>query len=125
MFLPINSNSVFFFFASKNETLNNKIIEPRVPINLMKGENSKKKRICVGRTVSDCLSGIMDIKYNDILSIYLCNPDKDAIYFPTIIDVPDIYTTGEFWLTEPIKLKFVYKVQIINMYNNQFFYKKL
>lgn len=95
----------------------NKIIKeftPRVPIekNRMVGEDRVSERICVGKTIEDCLSAFPKGGYvllgdsHTMMRVYEFDEndvEKENIISPTELffseKVPDAWVTGEYWIT--------------------------
>lgn len=112
-------NNVSLFHVSEKD-LNNKVLTPRVPRNswfIDNGyEDGKTPRICVAKTIDNCLTALGDDIKDMIFNVYsLEKADKDLITkIPTKEEVPDVEITNEIWILNEAKCKFLYKIKILN-----------
>lgn len=93
------------------------VLSPRVPEYVMSGEDEDMERICAAPTIMGCINAILlpigvndknIFEYYEIFNIekqeypvwvYAANvPCKDIIQ-PTEKDLPDVFITGELWIT--------------------------
>lgn len=96
--------------------LDGKIIYPSIPKNFMTDngyEDNKTKRVCFATSIDGCLRAL-NMKCQDmILKVYV--PDEKVnIYHPKVSEVPDVKITGEVWVTEPVKLKCIGIIKVID-----------
>jgi ribosomal protein S18 acetylase RimI-like enzyme len=107
--------STMYFLSDKN--MDGKTLAPRVPNNfLIKNgyEDSITPRICFAGSIDKALMAISrNLKDEELYVHEPKNINKKAIYKPTIKEVPDVKITGEIWYTEPVELKCVGKIHVI------------
>lgn len=102
-----------FYFVSTDSNLDGITIQPRIPLNKMETENNETKRICVSTSIAGCLLATPRYEENEIVYVYSC--DSFIYMQPSIVDVPDVPTTGEIWILEPIKLSYFTKIKVQNV----------
>lgn len=107
------SSSHLFFLSEDNH--DGKTLTPRVPSNfLTKGgyEDSKTPRVCFSTHIDGALIGLsQNLKGK---TFYVHKPENDVDYHtPTLSEVPDSKVTNEVWVTEPVKIKCVGKIEVI------------
>jgi DNA-directed RNA polymerase specialized sigma54-like protein len=95
---------MYFFVSSRS--LNNKILQPRIPKNRLtkdSREDNITPRICVSKSLLGCIEST-DIysKYNRIY-VHIC--DSNSVIQPTREQVNDSYLLGEEWIIKPTEMK--------------------
>ena len=82
---------------------------PKIPDYPMNGEDNTTKRICVCPTILGCIKALylpsaID-NYKDVIdkganiSVYYADIPMSYLYQPTEKEVPDVFETGELWIT--------------------------
>lgn len=115
-------------------------ITPKVPKTALPDENQTTPRICVGKTIEDCFTGIgllgafrrclnknPDTKSyendDEIYPVIICEFHDDIpenkYVTPTETQLPDIKTTNEKWLLKPTKPSKIY-IKWLNAYSIDF-----
>ena len=91
-----------------------KTFKPRVPESICDDpelENQKVKRVCFSSSLSGAYRAISDVVgYEDILYVHIPeNIDEiisnNKLIKPSEDDVFDVHETGEYWITQKVKLK--------------------
>lgn len=99
--------STIFYHISEMYLGNTVSMSPRIPINQMTkifGEDSVTPRICVGRTIDNCLTAIGYDLLGKKLFVYEIEIDVEeelgnfGMKYPTAKEVPDVATHHEVWL---------------------------
>ena len=96
-----------------DDNCNNKIFKPRIPksaIDDPKYENQKIKRVCFSSSMA---GAVRAISYGDVRFIqYVHVPENiddiinsGNLYKPDDTEVYDTYYTGEYWVTQKVKMK--------------------
>lgn len=98
-----------YFFISRRSH-DNKILKPRIPKNRMPSEDDKTPRICVSTSIAGCLAAVQGLKEGNTVYIHTCT--SEAIIQPTNDQVPDIFFTGEVWITESVEMELIGKIKI-------------
>lgn len=102
-----------YFISEKN--MDGEVLQPRIPDNFFTKngyEDKTTKRVCFSSSIDGCLMGLsMNCKNK---TFFVHTPEDDNIDFitPTIKQVPDSKITGEKWVTKPVKIKCVSKIQV-------------
>lgn len=94
---------------------------PSIPRNIADGENDYTPRICCCTSVTQCINALHTIPYDiseaekGYLDLYLyeANIPVEDIYQPNMIELADVWTTGELWILKPTVFNKIshYKVQ--------------
>lgn len=91
-------------------------INPSIPNNFMTKngyEENKTKRVCFAPSVDQCLMGLSRNCEGEEFYVYA--PDGDyKTYTPSIKEVPDVKITGEVWIKEPVNVKCVGKIKVLD-----------
>ena len=98
----------YFFISRKNH--DNKILNPRIPKNRMPSEDEKTARICVSTSIAGCLAAVHGLKEGNTVYIHTC--ESNQVIHPTKDQVPDVFFTGEIWITEPVQMNLIGKIKI-------------
>lgn len=98
----------YFFISRKNH--DNKILNPRIPKNRMPSEDEKTARTCVSTSIAGCLAAVHSLKEGNIVYIHTC--ESNQVIQPTKDQVPDVFFTGEIWITEPVEMNLIGKIKI-------------
>lgn len=98
----------YFFISRKNH--DNKILNPRIPKNRLPSEDEKTARICVSTSITGCLAAVQGLKEGNTVYIHTC--ESNEIIQPTKDQVPDVYFTGEIWITESVQMELIGKIKI-------------
>lgn len=98
----------YFFISRKSH--DNKILDPRVPKNRMPSEDDKTARICVSTSIAGCLAAVQGLKEGNTVYIHICTSNQ--VIQPTKDQVPDVFFTGEIWITEPVEMHLIGKIKI-------------
>lgn len=96
--------------------MNNKTLTPRIPDNYFTKngyEDNKIARVCFTDTIDKSLMAIsMRCKG---LELYVHVPiEKHSTYKPNTSQVPDSKITGETWIKEPVKIKCIGVISVID-----------
>ena len=114
-------NNNYNLFHVSEEDLSCKILIPRIPKNCWLIDNgyedNKTSRICVAKSIDDCLTAIGDDIKDMIFNVYaLEKVDEDLIVKkPTKEEVPDVEVTNELWVLNKAKCKFLYKIKVCSI----------
>ena len=111
----IQINSKLIFHLSQKD-LDGSTLYPRIPDNYMTQngfEDCKTKRISFSKSIDGALIGISANLKNKEFFVY--QPIKENVKIQNITnkEVPDALLTGEIWVIEPIKIKKICKIRII------------
>ena len=98
----------YFFISRKNH--DNKILNPRIPKNRLLSEDEKTARICVSTSIAGCLAAVHGLKEGNTVYIHTC--ESNQVIHPTKDQVPDVFFTGEIWITEPVEMNLIGKIKI-------------
>lgn len=102
------------YFITK-ENMDGKTLTPRVPKNYFTEngyEDSQTKRVSFAPSINQCLMGLSQNVTGQRYYVYEPESRKDLdIYQPNPRAVPDSVHTGELWVTSPVKLKRVGKIE--------------
>lgn len=98
-----------YFFISRRSH-DNKILKPRIPKNRMPSEDDKTARICVSTSIAGCLAAVQGLKEGNTIYIHTC--ESNQVIQPTVDQVPDIFFTGEVWITESVEMELIGKIKI-------------
>lgn len=101
----------YFFISRKNH--DNKTLNPRIPKNRMPSEDDKTARICVSTSIAGCLAAVQGLKEGNIVYIHTCKSNQ--VIQPTKDLVPDVFFTGEIWITEPVQMYLIGKIKITHV----------
>ncbi|MDD2181110.1 MAG: hypothetical protein PHW32_01945 [Bacilli bacterium] len=107
--------------------LNNKILYPRIPQNFMTRnayEENSTKRVSFSTSISGALTGISSNL--DGKEFYIHEPiSYDNLILKEISNdqVPDQSLTDEIWVLNPVKLKVIGKIKVINSKSDTYKYK--
>lgn len=128
------SNKIKNLYHLSETNHDDKVFKPRIPDTVWINywgtpeEDIKTKRICFSKTISGAFLAI-DFK-GKYRTLYLHIPEniknipESKIVFPTEEQVPDAEYTREVWITCPIKMKCIAKIQIgYNESNDKTFYQ--
>lgn len=93
---------------------------PVVPHRLMRGENNTTKRICVAKSIKDCIYASPyslhgdGVPYFSVFRVFEFDIDKnDEAFLDTFEiedDVPDAYESNECWIVRPITASRMYYI---------------
>lgn len=98
----------YFFLSRKSH--DNKTLNPRIPKNRMPSEDDKTPRICVSTSIAGCLAAVHTLKEGNTVYIHTC--ESNEIIQPTKDQVPDVFFTGEIWITESVQMHLIGKIKI-------------
>lgn len=126
----LNYNQLYkeLYFVSSEFFEENEIIFPRVPTNyfiLNHYEDYLTPRICFGRSINDCLMSLAKDLKNEKLYVYNISEDSD-ITSPLVAPihiVPDYEITHEIWVTNPIKLNCIGRIEVKDSTGEGYEYK--
>ena len=94
------------------------MLEPSISDNFMTKngyEENKTPRVCFAPSIDQCLMAMSaNIKDKGYYVYIPYNIDVNKLRKPTVKDVPDSTITGEVWSLEPIKVKCVGKIKVLN-----------
>ena len=76
-------------------------------------EDGKIKRVCFAKSIDGSLRGMSQNLKGIKLYVHIPDGNYD-VYNPTIKEVPDCKITGEVWIKEPVKLKCIGLIEVIN-----------
>lgn len=125
---------MIFYHISENIYDDIDTFIPRVPLSILKNENSTKKRICIAKSIKDCLSGLnyhTSVNYmfneseenesyvgNRIIKVYEFDINEDDINLLNYKDirnyVPDSLESKEYWYLNILKPKKSYMINIVD-----------
>jgi hypothetical protein len=96
--------------------MNGKILTPRIPKNFLTDngfEDNKTKRVCFTQSIDNCLLSLSINCKNKMF--YVHTPVGNySVYYPTRAQVPDVDITREIWVCEPVELKCLGKILVID-----------
>lgn len=107
-----------YYHVSKQD-LDGVVLNPRVPINswfIDNGyEDCKTPRICVAKSIDDCLTAIGDNIKDMVLNVYIIEPVSEElkIKHPSKKEVPDVEITNEIWILNKAKCNFYKKIKVL------------
>ena len=107
-------------FHVSEENLNNKVLTPRIPTNswfIDNGyEDNKTPRICVTKSIDNCLIAIGDDIKDMVLNVYVLEKvDEELITKkPSKEEVPDVEVTNELWILNKARCKFLFRIKVGN-----------
>lgn len=116
-----------YYHVSKQD-LDGVILNPRIPTNcwfIDNGyEDSKTPRICVAKSIDNCLTAIGDDIKDMVLNVYIIEPINEELKTkkPSKEEVPDVEITNEIWILNKAKCKFYKKIKILDVLK-EFTYK--
>lgn len=109
----VESSNQLYHISNRKGITN---INPSIPNNFMTKngyEENKTKRVCFAPSVDQCLMGLSRNCEGEEFYVYA--PDGDyKIYTPSIKEVPDVKITGEVWIKEPVNVKCVGKIKVLD-----------
>lgn len=115
-----NIDEYKYYHLSKESDLS--IVEPSIPDNYMtknKFEDHKTKRVCFAPSINQCLMAISRNLTGETFYVYtLYESDYKKIKKPSVNQVPDVNITGEVWITEPVKVKYIGKIRVTGASTN-------
>ena len=97
-----------------SEFKNIEMLIPSIPSNYLtdKGyEDNTTPRVCVARSINECIIGKGDLKVNTKLYVY-SPTEKYEIYRPSEKEVPDCSVTGELWIKEYVLVKCIGIIEV-------------
>lgn len=107
------------YFVSPLGNLDNEMIYPEVPNNLLTRngwENTKTKRITLYSSVSKALTGLgREGKSLKGAKLYVYSPSsgsQESLIKPGIQDSPIVGGTGEYWYLSSIRLKLIAEIEV-------------
>ena len=113
-YLEESTNGNLYHLSKEN--LDGKTLSPRVPSNFLVQngyEDGETKRVCFAKSIDGSLRGMSQNLKG--VKLYVHIPDKNYdVYNPTIKEVPDCKVTGEVWIKEPVKLKCIGFIEVID-----------
>lgn len=111
-------NTIHLYHLSDNFMGSSIELIPRIPESASLAEDNYTPRICCSITIPGCFLS-KEVSYslksnNDYLEFYLYSADVpvENIYQPSIVDVPDTWSNGEFWVMKPQKFEYITKYRI-------------
>ena len=111
------------YHISENPNLT--VMTPRIPNNrLVKAgfENGTIGRVCFAPTIDYAIAAAPRGKAGELLYVYIpTSVDKNAIYHPTVNEVPDVTYTHEVWYLKPVTVKKVGVILVGDAYLEQRF----
>ena len=113
------SDNYELFHISK-EDLSNKILVPRIPTNswfIDNGyEDNKTPRICVAKSMDNCLTAIGDDSKDMVLNVYALEKVEEELIIkkPSKEEVPDAEVTNELWILNKARCKFLFRIKVGN-----------
>lgn len=108
-------NALMNLYHLSMQDLSGKTLYPRVPAenSRMGGEDFRTKRICFASRIAWCLKALeADIDTEFYVHVPVAVPMK--IVKPTEKQVPDVKSTHEVWVKEPVTLQKLGKVKVLN-----------
>lgn len=98
--------------------LNGQILIPRIPVNFLTRngfEEDATPRISFCPSISGCLTAISKNLKNMVFNVYIIDESYSTpqIRHVTNREVPDQSLTGEVWVLNPVKLKWVTRIKVI------------
>ena len=115
-----NIDEYKYYHLSKESDLS--IVEPSIPDNYMtknKFEDHKTKRVCFAPSINQCLMAMSRNLTGETFYVYtLYESDYKKIKKPSVNQVPDVNITGEVWITDPVKVKYIGKIRVIGVSTN-------
>ena len=109
----VESSNQLYHISNRKGITN---INPSIPNNFMTKngyEENKTKRVCFAPSVDQCLMGLSRNCEGEEFYVYA--PDGDyKIYTPSVKEVPDVKITGEIWINEPVNVKCVGKIKVLD-----------
>lgn len=108
------TNKQLFFISDKD--MDGEILQPRLPKNYFTKngfEDNKTKRVCFCTSIDKCLMALSMNCKNKIYYVHQPIGDYNIIS-PSTKDVPDSKITGEKWILDPVKIKCISKIKVIN-----------
>lgn len=112
-----------FYFLSTDDTLDGKIIYPRIPKRRMIRENCITRRICIAPSIYWSLKAI-PLENGNVFTVYQVNTtEKSKIAQPQCNDVLDAFYTHEHWCLGKVSLTKIGIIKI-NGYEDNMLHKK-
>ncbi len=108
-------------FHVNKENLSNKVLTPRIPKNswfIDNGyEDNKTPRICVAKSIDNCLTAIGDDIKDMILNVYALEKVEEELIIkkPSKEEVPDVEVTDELWILNKARCKFLFRIKVGNV----------
>lgn len=122
------------YHISENIYENIETFNPRIPLSILKEEDSSINRVCIAKSIQDCLSAInyhISVNYmfneleenesyvgNRIVRVYefdINEKDENLLNYNQISKyVPDSIQTKEYWYLKPLTPVKSYLINIIN-----------
>lgn len=104
------------YFVSERSDFDKTIVQPRIPNNYMTKngyEDGKTARVCFSTSIDGCLRGLS--KNCTGMELYVYQPvlNGQKIITPTTKQVPDANITKERWITEPVELVCIGKIEVV------------
>ena len=103
------------------------VIYPRVPKYRMDDEDDYIKRICCSNSIAGCIRGIGDltpiaIKYGNYYVYRLDLTGYEQVLTPrqVQVSVPDAMQTGEWWVLNPCRCKYLGQIKSICPRSNNY-----
>jgi hypothetical protein len=104
-------NNLYFLSRDNHDQ---DILVPRVPENYFTKngyEDNKTPRVCFAKSIDGALMALSRRVTGETL--YVHTPINSVRYTtPTIKQVPDCKITGEVWVKEPVKIKYIGKILV-------------
>ena len=115
-----------YHISEKN--LDGQILHPRIPDNFLtiQGyEESKTARICLSKSIDGCLIAMSANLKNKVFNVYLIDESYATPSIKEISnnEVPDQSLTEEVWVLNSIKLKYAFKIRVLDAYSKPLKYK--
>ena len=115
-----NIDEYKYYHLSKESDLS--IVEPSIPDNYMtknKFEDHKTKRVCFAPSINQCLMAMSRNLTGETFYVYtLYESDYKKIKKPSVNQVPDVNITGEVWITDSVKVKYIGKIRVTGVSTN-------
>ena len=102
------------YFLSEHDDWDESIIKPRIPNNFLTQngyEDATIPRVCFSTFIDGCLRALSQNLKGKIFYVY--QPvGKHEVIKPTLEQVPDRAVTRERWITKPVELRCIGKIQV-------------
>ena len=109
------------YYHISEQDLDGVILNPRIPTNswfIDNGyEDDKTPRICVAKSIDNCLTAIGDDIKDMVLNVHIIEPANEELKTkkPSKEEVPDVEITNEIWVLNKAKCKFLFKIKVGNV----------
>jgi len=112
-----SGNTIQHLYFLSKDNMDNKTLYPRIPDNYFTKndyEDSTTKRVCFAHSINKALMGISMRMKGMELYVHIPKDSNIKTHKPNSKEVPDVKITGETWVTEPVKIKCIGKIRVID-----------